>query len=43
MLPIVEPNATLLDPPGLDPQVTANWLVAFLRDELILRRKFCGP
>src|SRR5580704_2068706 len=38
-LPIVEPSATLLEPPGLDPQVTANWLVAFLRDELILRRK----
>jgi len=39
MLPIIKPGATLLEPPGLDPQVTANWLVAFLRDELILRRK----
>jgi NAD+ synthetase len=39
MLPIVEPKAALLDPPGLDPAVTAEWLVAFLRDELMLRRK----
>jgi NAD+ synthetase len=38
-LPIVEPSAALLEPPGLDPQVAVNWLVAFLRDELILRRK----
>jgi NAD+ synthetase len=38
-LPIVEPSAALLEPPGLNPAVTADWLVAFLRDELVLRRK----
>jgi NAD+ synthase len=38
-LPIVEPSAAPLEPPGLNPAVTADWLVAFLRDELILRRK----
>jgi NAD+ synthase len=38
-LPIVEPSAALLEPPGLSPAVTADWLIAFLRDELILRRK----
>lgn len=38
-LPIVEPSAALLEPPGLDAQVTANWLVAFLRDELVVRRR----
>jgi NAD+ synthase len=38
-LPIVEPGAAPLEPPGLNPAVTADWLVAFLRDELILRRK----
>ena len=38
-LPIVEPRAALLEPPGLNPAVTADWLVAFLRDELVLRRK----
>ena len=38
-LPIVKPSAAALEPPGLNPAVTAQWLVAFLRDELILRRK----
>jgi NAD+ synthetase len=38
-LPIVEPSAALLEPPGLNPAVTADWLAAFLRDELVLRRK----
>jgi NAD+ synthetase len=39
MLPVVEPSAAPLEPPRLNPAVTADWLVAFLRDELILRRK----
>jgi NAD+ synthetase len=38
-LPIVEPSAARLESPGLNPAVAADWLVAFLRDELILRRK----
>ncbi len=36
---IVEPSAPLAQPPGVDPALAADWLVAFLRDELILRRK----
>jgi NAD+ synthetase len=38
MLPIVESRTTALEPPGIDAAVTAQWLVAFLRDELIERR-----
>ncbi|MGA8574724.1 MAG: NAD+ synthase [Candidatus Cybelea sp.] len=38
-LPIVEPRAAAPAPPGIDPAVTAQWLVAFLRDELLLRRR----
>jgi NAD+ synthetase len=38
-LPIVEPHARPPAPPGIDARVTADWLVSFLRDELIERRK----
>jgi NAD+ synthetase len=38
MLPIVEAPAPSTGPPGIDAAVTAQWLVAFLRDELIVRR-----
>jgi NAD+ synthetase len=38
MLPIVESQAAPVGAPGLDPAVTTEWLVAFLRDELIARR-----
>jgi NAD+ synthetase len=38
MLPIVESQTPPLGAPGLDPAVTTEWLVAFLRDELIARR-----
>ncbi|MBV8530927.1 MAG: NAD(+) synthase, partial [Candidatus Eremiobacteraeota bacterium] len=38
MLPIVESAPRRPGPPGLDSAVTVNWLVAFLRDELIERR-----
>jgi len=37
-LPIVEAPRPSLDPPGIDPAVTADWLTAFLRDELVVRR-----
>jgi NAD+ synthetase len=39
MLPIVEAPRPSLEPPGIDVAVTARWLTAFLRDELIVRRK----
>jgi NAD+ synthetase len=38
MLPIIEAPAAVPGPPEIDPAVTAEWLVAFLRDELIVRR-----
>jgi NAD+ synthase len=38
MLRIVEAPAPPLTPPEIDAAVTAQWLVAFLRDELIVRR-----
>jgi NAD+ synthase len=38
MLPIFESRATPPAPPGIDAAVTAEWLVAFLRDELVERR-----
>lgn len=38
MLPIVEAPAPSTAPPGIDAAVTAQWLVAFLRDELSVRR-----
>jgi NAD+ synthetase len=38
MLPIVEPRRGPPAAPGIDAAVTAEWLVAFLRDELIERR-----
>jgi len=37
-LPIVERRAPAPAPPGIDPAVTTQWLVAFLRDELLERR-----
>lgn len=37
-LPIVENTALPIAPPGIDAAVTAEWLVAFLRDELRERR-----
>jgi NAD+ synthetase len=37
-LPIVERLAAAPAPPGIDPAVTTEWLVAFLRDELLERR-----
>ncbi|HEX3670747.1 MAG TPA: NAD+ synthase [Candidatus Cybelea sp.] len=37
-LPIVENTKLSVAPPGIDPAVTAEWLVAFLRDELRGRR-----
>jgi NAD+ synthetase len=39
VLPIVEPPLEVPAPPRIDPEVTAQWLVAFLRDELVERRK----
>ncbi|HZZ00632.1 MAG TPA: NAD+ synthase [Candidatus Baltobacteraceae bacterium] len=38
-LPIVEAPRPSLEPPGIDAPVTANWVTAFLRDELLVRRK----
>jgi NAD+ synthetase len=38
MLPIVEAVAREPAAPGIDPAVAADWLVAFLRDELCVRR-----
>lgn len=37
-LPIVETHAAPPAPPGIDPAVATEWLVAFLRDELVERR-----
>ncbi len=39
MLPIVEPPVAVPQPPRIDAAVAAEWLVAFLRDELVVRRK----
>lgn len=39
MLPIVEPPAVVPEPPGIDAAVTTQWLTAFLRDELLVRRE----
>ena len=39
MLPIVEPARQIPGPPGIDPAVATEWLVAFLRDELVVRRQ----
>jgi NAD+ synthetase len=38
-LPIVENRAGVPPPPSIDPGVAAGWLIAFLRDELIVRRR----
>ncbi len=38
MLPIVEWRKATPGPPGIDGRVTADWLVTFLRDELVERR-----
>jgi NAD+ synthase len=37
-LPIFERRAATPEPPGIDPALTTQWLVAFLRDELVARR-----
>ncbi len=39
MLPIVEPAAEAPGPPRIDAAVATEWLVAFLRDELVMRRQ----
>ena len=40
MLPIVAPDVTsALEPPGIDAELAAGWLVAFLRDEMVERRR----
>ena len=39
MLPVVEAPIEAPGPPGLNPEVTTEWLVAFLRDELLVRRR----
>jgi NAD+ synthase (glutamine-hydrolysing) len=38
-LPIVEAPHAVPGPPGIDARVTTDWLTAFLRDELLVRRK----
>jgi NAD+ synthetase len=38
-LPIVTAPKKVPGPPGIDAELTARWLTAFLRDELIVRRK----
>lgn len=38
-LPIFESRATPPGAPGIDPAVTTEWLIAFLRDELVERRR----
>ena len=38
MLPVFEAPRPSTQPPEIDPAVTAEWLVAFLRDELSVRR-----
>ncbi len=39
-LPPVRPSALSPDPLAIDPELTRTWLVAFIRDELLRRRKF---
>lgn len=39
MLPIVEPAIEAPHPPRIDAAVTTEWLIAFLRDELVVRRQ----
>jgi NAD+ synthase len=36
---IVKPPPARPEPPSIDPALAAGWLVAFLRDELVVRRK----
>jgi NH3-dependent NAD+ synthetase len=38
MLPVVNAPRPSTLPPEIDPPVTAEWLTAFLRDELCVRR-----
>ncbi|HTA39760.1 MAG TPA: NAD+ synthase [Candidatus Acidoferrales bacterium] len=38
MFPVIEAPAGTPSPPGIDAAVAADWLVAFLRDELTVRR-----
>jgi len=41
-LPVLNPNpARFTRPPRINPAVTAEWLVAFLRDEMLERRGIC--
>jgi NAD+ synthetase len=37
-LPIVEAPSAAPGPPDIDPAVAADWLISFLRDELVVRR-----
>jgi NAD+ synthetase len=37
-LPVVESRSALPAPPGIDAPLATDWLVAFLRDELVTRR-----
>jgi NAD+ synthetase len=39
ILPIIAPAEKVPGPPGIDADLTTQWLTAFLRDELIFRRK----
>jgi NAD+ synthase len=38
MFPVIEASSGVPAPPGIDPAVAADWLIAFLRDELLVRR-----
>jgi NAD+ synthase len=39
MFPVVERIIEAPAPPGIDPAVAADWLVAFLQDEMLVRRQ----
>lgn len=40
MLPVIEAASdSFTRPPGINPRVTTDWLVAFLQDELLVRRR----
>ena len=39
MFPVIEaPTGAFTEPPSINPALTTEWLVAFLQDELIVRR-----
>jgi NAD+ synthetase len=43
MLPVIEPQTdTFTHPPHINAKITIEWLVAFLQDEIILRRGIAG-